>query len=213
MPTGLDRFIPQARLQGRQPEGDTTVSEGREGCRPGRSAHQAVAQAPRSLGESDGWVVDLDLEKVCDRGHHDTLMRRVKKRVEDRRVLKLIDRDLKAGAVTDLGVEASVEGTPPGGPVSPLWANLRLDGLDKELERRGHRFVRDAAESHLDVTSARAGQRVLARVTRFFARRVKLTVNAATRAVDRPWRRTLLGFTCTGRRPNRRRVRGKALQA
>ncbi len=137
----------------------------------------------------------------------------VKKRVEDRRVLKLIDRYLKAGAVTDMGLEATVEGTPQGGPLSPLLANLLRDGLDKELERRGHRFVRYADDSNIYVKSARAGQRVLASVTRFLARRLKLTVNAAKSAVDRPWRRTFLGFTFTGRRPNRRRVSVKALQA
>jgi RNA-directed DNA polymerase len=213
MPTVLDRFIQQALLQVLQPEWDKTFSEGSYGFRPGRSAHQAVAQAQRYLGESYGWVVDLDLEKFFDRVHHDKLMSLVKKRVEDRRVLKLIDRYLKAGAVTDVGFEATVEGTPQGGPLSPLLANLLLDGLDKELERRGHRFVRYADDSNIYVKSARAGQRVLASVTRFLARRLKLTVNAAKSAVDRPWRRTFLGFTFTGRRPNRRRVRVKALQA
>jgi RNA-directed DNA polymerase len=145
--------------------------------------------------------------------NHDKLRSLVKQRVEDRRVRKRIDRDLKAGAVTDVGVEATGEGTPHGGPVSPRLANLRLDELDKELERRGHRVVRDADDGNSDVQSARAGQRVLARVTRFFARRLQLTVNAAKRAVDRPWRRTLLGVTVTGRRPHRRRVRVKALPA
>jgi RNA-directed DNA polymerase len=137
----------------------------------------------------------------------------VKKRVADRRVLQLIDRYRKAGALTDSGLEATVEGTPQGGPLSPLLAKLLLDGLDQELERRGHRFVRYADDSNIDVKSARAGQRVLASVTRFLARRLKLTVNAAKSAVDRPWRRTFLGFTFTGHRPNRRRVSEKALKA
>lgn len=158
-------------------------------------------------------MVDLDLEKFFDRVNHDKLMSLVKKRVADRRVLQLIDRYLKAGALTDAGLEATVEGTPQGGPRSPLLANLLLDGLDQELERRGHRFVRDADDSNIDVKSARAGQRVLARVTRFLARRLKLTGNAAKSAVDHPWRRTVLGFTCTGPRPNRRRVSEKALKA
>jgi RNA-directed DNA polymerase len=137
----------------------------------------------------------------------------VKERVADRRVLQLIDCYLKAGALTDEGLEATVEGTPQGGPLSPLLANLLLDGLDKELEHRGHRFVRYADDCNVYVKSARAGQRVLASVTRFLERRLKLTVNAAKSAVDRPGRRTFLGFAFTGRRPNRRRVSEKALKA
>jgi RNA-directed DNA polymerase len=158
-------------------------------------------------------VVDLDVEKFFDRANHDTLMSLVKGRVVDRRVLQLIDRDLKAGVLTDAGLEATGEGTPQGGPVSPLLANLLLDGLDKELERRGHRFVRYAADCHIYVKSVQAGQRVLASVTRFLERRLKLRVNEAKSAVDRPWRRTFLGFTFTGHRPNRRRVSEKALRA
>jgi RNA-directed DNA polymerase len=158
-------------------------------------------------------VVALDLEKCCDRVNHDQLISLVKQRVADRRGLPRIDRDLKAGALTDEGLEATLEGTPPGGPVSPLVANLLLDGLDKELERRRHRFVGDADDGHSYVQSARAGPRVWARVTRFLARRVKLAVNAAKCAVDRPWRRTFRGLTFTGHRPNRRRVREQALKA
>jgi RNA-directed DNA polymerase len=213
VPTVLDRFIQQAVLQVLQPEWDTTLSASSDGFRPRRSAHQAVAQAQRYLGEGYGWVVDLDLEKFFDRVNHDKLMSVVKKRVADRRVLQLIDRYLKAGALTDEGLEATVEGTPQGGPLSPLLTNLLLDGLDQELERRGHRFVRYADDCNIYVKSVRAGQRVLASVTRFLERRLKLAVNAAKSAVDRPWRRTFLGFTFTGRRPNRRRVSDKALKA
>jgi RNA-directed DNA polymerase len=212
-PTVVDRFIQQAVLQVLQPEWDKTFSESSDGFRPGRSAHQAVARAQRYLHAGYSWVVDLDLEKFFARVNHDKLMSRVKERVADRRVLQLIDRDLKAGALTDEGLEATAEGTPQGGPVSPRLANLLLDGLDKELERRGHRFVRYADDCNIYVKSARAGQRVLASVTRFLTRRLKLTVNAAKSAVDRPWRRTFLGFTFTGRRPNRRRVSNKALKA
>lgn len=158
-------------------------------------------------------MVDLDLEKFFDRVNHDKLMSLVKQRVADRRVLQLIDRYLKAGALTEEGWEATPEGTPQGGPLSPLLANLLLDGLDQELERRGHRFVRYADDCNIYVKSARAGQRVLASVTRFLARRLKLAVNAAKSAVDRPWRRTFLGFMFTGQRPNRRRVSEKALKA
>jgi RNA-directed DNA polymerase len=172
-----------------------------------------VAQAQRYLREGDSWVVALDLEKCFDRGNQDKLMSLVKERVADRRVLQLIDRDLKAGALTAEGLEATLEGAPPGGPVSPRLANLRLDELDKELERRGHRFVRYADARNSFVKSARAGQRVLASVTRCLARRLKLAVNAAKRAVARPWQRTFLGFTFTGHRPNRRRVSEKAREA
>jgi retron-type reverse transcriptase len=146
IPTVLDRFIQQAMLQALQPEWDRTFSDGSYGFRPGRSAHPAIAQAQRYLGEGYSWVVDLDLEKFFDRVNHDKLMSLVTQRVADRRVLQLIDRYLKAGALTDEGLEATREGTPQGGPLSPLLANLLLDGLDKELERRGHRFVRYAFE-------------------------------------------------------------------
>jgi RNA-directed DNA polymerase len=213
IPTVLDRFIQQALLQVLQPRWDPTFSEGSYGFRPRRSAHQAVAQAQRYLGEGYGWVVDLDLEKFFDRVNQDKLMSLVKERVTDRRALQLIDRYLKAGTLTEEGWEATVEGTPQGGPLSPLLANLLLNELDKELERRGHRFVRYADDSNIFVKSARAGQRVLASVTRFLERRLKLAVNAAKSAVARPWQRTFLGFTFTGHRPNRRRVSAKALEA
>jgi RNA-directed DNA polymerase len=213
IPTVLDRFLQQALLQVLQPEWDPIFSDQSYGFRPGRSAHQAMARAQQYLGEGYDWVVDLDREQFFDRVNPDKLMSLVKERVADRRVLHLIDRYLKAGALTGDGFEATVEGTPQGGPLSPLLANLLLDGLDKELERRGHRFVRYADDSNIYVRSARAGQRVLASVTRFLERRLKLTVNAAKSAVDRPWRRTFLGFTFTGRRPHRRQVSNKALKA
>jgi RNA-directed DNA polymerase len=133
VPTVLDRFIQQALLQALQPEWDKTFSEGSYGFRPGRSAHQALVRAQRYLGEGYGWVVDLHLEKFFDRVNHDKLMSLVKQRVADRRVLQLIDRYLKAGALTDAGLEATVKGTPQGGPLSPLLTNLLLDGLDEEL--------------------------------------------------------------------------------
>jgi RNA-directed DNA polymerase len=172
-----------------------------------------VAQAQRYWREGYSGVVDLDLEKCFDRVNQDKLRSLGKERVVDRRVLQRIDRSLKAGALTDEGWEATVEGTPPGGPLSPLFANLRRDALAKELERRGHRVGRDAADSHIFVKSARAGQRVLARVTWFLARRLKLAVNAAKSAVARPWQRTFLGCTFAGQRPHRRRVSAKALEA
>jgi RNA-directed DNA polymerase len=213
IPTVLDRFLQQALLQVLQPAWDRTFSDGSYGFRPGRSAHQALARAQAYLEEGYSWVVDLDLEKFFDRVNQDKLMSLVKERIRDRRVLQLIDRYLKAGALTGDGFEATTEGTPQGGPLSPLLANLLLDRFDKELERRGHRFVRYADDSNIYVKSARAGQRVLASVSRFLERQLKLTVNVAKSAVDRPWRRTFLGFTFTGRPPHRRRVSDKALKA
>ena len=212
IPTVLDRFIQQALLQALQRDWDKTFSEQSFGFRPNRSAWQAVAQAQRYLRAGYSWVVDLDLEQFFDRVNHDQLMSRVRKRVSDRRILKLIDRYLKAGALTSEGWEATPEGTPQGGPLSPLQANLHLDGLDKELERRGHRFVRYADDCNIYVRSARAGKRVLASLTRYLERRLKLAVNEAKSAVDRPWRRTFLGFSFTWRQPNRRTVSMKALK-
>lgn len=213
IPTVLDRFIQHALLQVLQPVWDGAFSEGSYGFRPGRSAHQAIAQAQRHLETGYSWVVDLDLEKFFDRVNHDKLMSRVKEQVMDRRVVKLIDRYLKAGALTGDGFEATPEGTPQGGPLSPLLANLLLDELDKELEKRGHRFVRYADDGNIYVRSARAGVRVLASVTRYLKRKRKLVVNAAKSAVDRPWRRTFLGCSVTARQPNRRQVSAKALKA
>jgi RNA-directed DNA polymerase len=212
IPTVLDRFIQQALLQLLQRDWDKTFSEQSYGFRPGRSAHQAVAQAQNYLGAGYSCVVDLDLEQFFDRVNHDQLMSWVRKRVSDRRVLRLIDRYLKAGALTSEGLEVTPEGTPQGGPISPLLANLLLDGLDKELESRGHRFVRYADDCNIYVRSVRAGERVLASVTRFLEGRLKLSVNQAKSTVDRPWRRTFLGFSFTAQKPNRLTVSQKALK-
>ena len=212
IPTVLDRFIQQALLQVLQRDWDMTFSERSYGFRPGRSAWQAVAQAQRYLKAGYSWVVDLDLEQFFDRVNHDKLMSRVRKRVSDRRVLRLIDRYLKAGALTSEGLEVTPEGTPQGGPISPLLANLLLDGLDKELESRGHRFVRYADDCNIYVRSVRAGERVMASVTRFLEGRLKLSVNQAKSTVDRPWRRTFLGFSFTAQKPNRLTVSQKALK-
>jgi RNA-directed DNA polymerase len=213
VPTVVDRFIQQALLQVLQAEWDSTFSESSFGFRPDRSAHQAVAQAQGYLRGGYAWVVDLDLEKFFDRVNHDVLMHKVRARVEDRRILVLINRFLKAGVSIEGRVESTDEGTPQGGPLSPLLANLLLDELDKELERRGHRFARYADDCNVYVGSRRAGERVLASLRRFLDRRLKLRINEAKSAVDRPWRRTFLGFTFTGRRPNRRKVSVKALKA
>lgn len=213
IPTVMDRLIQQAILQVLQPGWNESFSESSYGFRPGRNAHQAVVRAQGYLHEGFGWVVDIDLERFFDRVNHDKVMGLVRKRVLDRRVVTLIGRYLRSGVLTGDGFEATVEGTPQGGPLSPLLANLLLDGLDKELERRGHRFVRYADDCNIYVGSKPAGERVLASVSRYLERRLKLSVNEAKSAVDRPWRRTFLGFSFTGRRvKNRRRVSMKALK-
>jgi RNA-directed DNA polymerase len=214
IPTVLDRFVAQALLQVLQEEWDPTFSERSYGFRPQRSAHQAVAQAQAYMRDGYTWGVDIDLEKFFDRVNHDVLMSRVRRRVKDRRVLTLIHRFLEAGVLTLEGsVEPTAEGTPQGGPLSPLLANLLLDEFDKELEKRGHRFARYADDANIYVRSRQAGERVMASVTRFLERKLRLKVNEAKSAVDRPWNRTFLGFTFTRRRANRRQVSDKALKA
>lgn len=214
IPTVLDRFIEQALLQVLQEAWDPTFSERSYGFRPQRNAHQAVERAQAYIREGYTWVVDIDLEKFFDRVNHDVLMSRVRRRVKDRRVVTLIHRFLKAGVLTLEGnVEPTAEGTPQGGPLSPLLANLLLDELDKELEKRGHRFARYADDANIYVRSRQAGERVMASVTRFLERKLRLKVNEAKSAVDRPWNRTFLGFTFTKRQSNRRKVSGKALKA
>jgi RNA-directed DNA polymerase len=144
IPTVLDRFIQQAVMQVLQRQWDSTFSDHSYGFRPGRSAHQAVAQAQQYIAKGYGWVIDLDLEKFFDRVNHDKLMGQIAKRVEDKRLLKLIRTFLNAGVMENGLVSPSVEGTPQGGPLSPLLSNLVLDELDRELERRGHRYLRYA---------------------------------------------------------------------
>jgi RNA-directed DNA polymerase len=197
IPTVLDRFIQQAVMQVLQRRWDSTFSERSYGFRPGRSAHQAVAQAQRYIADGYDWVVDLDLEKFFDRVNHDKLMGRVAKRIEDRRLRKLIRAFLNAGVMENGLVGPSVDGTPQGGPLSPLLSNLVLDDLDRELARRGLRFVRYADDCNIYVRTERAGHRVMDRVTRFLTTRLKLTVNASKSAVARPQERTFLGFTFT----------------
>jgi RNA-directed DNA polymerase len=204
IPTVLDRFIQQAVMQVLQRRWDRTFSEHSYGFRPGRSAHQAVAQAQQYIAAGYGWVVDLDLEKFFDRVCHDKLMGQIAKRVADKRLLKLIRAFLNVGVMENGLVRPSVEGTPQGGPLSPLLSNLVLDELDRELERRGHRFVRYADDSNLYVRSERAGQRVMESVRRFITGKLKLKVNEAKSAVARPQQRKFLGFSFTdGPRPKR----------
>src|SRR5438477_44775 len=199
IPSVLDRFIQQAVLQVLQRRWDRTFSDHSYGFRPGRSAHQAVAQAQQYIAEGHGWCVDLDLEKFFDRVNHDKLMGQIAKRVEDKLLLKLIRAFLNAGVMENGLVGPSVEGTPKGGPLSPLLSNLVLDELDQELERRGHRFVRYADDCNIYVRSERAGQRVMESISRFITQRLKLKVNEAKSAVARPQERKFLGFSfCAG---------------
>ncbi len=211
IPTVLDRFIQQAVMQVLQRRWDPTFSESSYGFRPGRSAQQAVAQAQKYIAEGYGWCVDLDLEKFFDRVNHDKLMGQVAKRVRDKRLLKLTRAFLKAGVMENGLVSPSVEGTPQGGPLSPLLSNLLLDELDRELERRGHRFVRYADDCNLYVRSERAGQRVMESVTLFITQKLKLKVNEAKSAVGRPQERKFLGFSFTAGPEVRRVIAPKAL--
>lgn len=211
IPTVLDRFIQQAVSQVLQEAWDGTFSPFSFGFRPGRSAHQAVARAQDYIAAGHRVVVDLDLEKFFDRVNHDILMGLVAKRVSDRNILKLIRSFLTAGVMAEGLVGPTDEGTPQGGPLSPLLSNLMLDVLDKELEKRGHRFVRYADDCNIYVSSRRAGDRVMASVERFLATRLKLKVNRTKSAVDVPSRRKFLGFSFTGGQRPKRRIAPQAL--
>jgi len=211
VPCVVDRLIQQAVLQVLQPSWDPTFSEHSYGFRPGRSAHQAVAQAQSYVAEGYNVVVDLDLEKFFDRVNHDRLMARVDERIADKRVLKLIRAFLKAGVMEDGLVKPVDEGTPQGGPLSPLLSNIVLDDLDKELERRGHRFCRYADDCNIHVRSQRAGERVMASVTRFLTGKLRLKVNEAKSAVAHPEERKFLGFSIAND-GSERRIAPPALQ-
>jgi RNA-directed DNA polymerase len=212
IPTVLDRFVQQALLYALQRRWDPTFSEGSYGFRPGRSQHQAVTKAQQYIAEGYRWVVDLDLEKFFDRVNHDVLMGRVAKRVADKRTLKLIRAFLNAGVMADGLVSPTDEGTPQGGPLSPLLSNLVLDDMDRELARRGLRFVRYADDCNVYVRSERAGIRVKEGLTRFLTEKLKLKVNEEKSAVARPWARKFLGFSFTSAKVPKRRIAPKALE-
>lgn len=206
IPTVLDRLIQQAMHQVLSPLFDPDFSEASFGFRPGRSAHQAVLASRAHVAAGRRFVVDLDLEKFFDRVNHDVLMARLARKVADKRVLRLVRGYLQAGLMAEGVTAARHEGTPQGGPLSPLLSNILLDDLDKELERRGHAFVRYADDCNIYVHSRRAGERVMASITRFLGERLRLAVNAAKSAVDRPWKRSFLGFTMTAHKAPRLRV-------
>ncbi len=212
IPTALDRLIQQALSQVLGRLFDPHFSDASYGFRPRRSAHQAVQAARDYVKAGLRWVVDVDLAQFFDRVNHDKLMARVARRVKDKRVLKLIRRYLEAGVMLGGVVVRTEEGTPQGGPLSPLLANILLDDLDKELEKRGHRFVRYADDCNVYVASRRAGERVKESMTRYLRDRLSLQVNEAKSAVDRPWRRKFLGFSVTNRKDPAIRIAPEALQ-
>ena len=211
IPTVLDRLIQQAVMQVLQADWDPTFSETSFGFRPKHSAHQAVERAQGYIASGYAVVVDIDLEKFFDRVNHDVLMGLIAKRVADKRLLKLIRGFLIAGVMEGGLVSPTEEGTPQGGPLSPLLSNLMLDVLDKELEKRGHRFVRYADDCNIYVRSQRAGERVMAGIERFLAKRLRLKVNKAKSAVAKPSVRKFLGFSFTGGNEPRRRIAPQAL--
>jgi RNA-directed DNA polymerase len=212
IPTVLDRFIQQAVLQVLQKRWDRTFSDHSYGFRPGRSAHQAVAAAQQYIAAGYRWVVDLDLEKFFDRVCQDKLMAKVAERVSDKRLLKLLRAFLRAGVMEGGLVSPVDEGTPQGGPLSPLLSNLVLDEFDRELERRGHRFARYADDSNIYVRSRRAGERVMKSVTRFIHTKLQLKVNESKSAVAEPRERKFLGFSFTNTASPQRRIAPKAVQ-
>ena len=197
IPTLTDRLIQQALHQVLSPIFEADFSESSYGFRPGRNAHQAVKAAKQYVAAGRRTVVDLDLEKFFDRVNHDLLMEKLAKKIDDGRVLRLIRRYLEAGMMADGIVSQRTEGTPQGGPLSPLLSNVLLTELDRELERRGHAFCRYADDCNIYVRSQQAGERVMASITRFLADTLKLTVNAAKSAVARPWTRKFLGYSLT----------------
>jgi len=197
IPTVVDRLIQQALHQVLSPLFEPGFSESSYGFRPQRSAHQAVLKARQYAREGRRWVVDIDLEKFFDRVNHDLLMSRLARRIKDKRVLRLIRRYLQAGMMSNGLTTVRREGTPQGGPLSPLLSNILLDELDKELERRGHKFCRYADDCNVYVQSRSAGERVLKSLTTFLERRLRLKVNVEKSAVARPWERKFLGYSFT----------------
>ena len=212
IPTLTDRLIQQALHQVLSPIFEKTFSESSYGFRVGRGAHQAVMKAQQYVAEGRRVVVDMDWEKCFDRVNHDLLMGKLSQKIGDRRVLQLIRRYLEAGMMANGTVSPRTEGTPQGGPLSPLLSNILLTDLDRELERRGHAFCRYADDCNIYVRSKTAGERVLASLTRFLVEKLKLKVNAAKSAVASPWMRKFLGYSLTWHKVPRRRIAPASLQ-
>jgi RNA-directed DNA polymerase len=212
IPTLTDRMIQQALHQVLSPIFEATFSESSYGFRPGRNAHQAVKAAKQYVAEGRRIVVDMDLEKFFDRVNHDLLMEKLSKKIGDGRVLRLIRRYLEAGMMADGMVSQRTEGTPQGGPLSPLLSNILLTELDRELERRGHAFCRYADDCNIYVRSQQAGERVMASITRFLADTLKLTVNAAKSAVAYPWERKFLGYSLTSHKAPKLKIAPTSLK-
>lgn len=212
IPTLTDRMIQQALHQVLSPIFEADFSESSYGFRPGRNAHQAVKAARQYVAEGRRIVVDMDLEKFFDRVNHDLLMEKLSKKIDDGRVLRLIRRYLEAGMMADGMVSQRTEGTPQGGPLSPLLSNILLTELDRELERRSHAFCRYADDCNIYVRSQQAGERVMASITRFLADTLKLTVNAAKSAVAPPWQRKFLGYSLTWHKVPRLKIAPTSLK-
>ena len=212
IPTLTDRLIQQALHQVLSPIFEADFSESSYGFRPGRNAHQAVKAARQYVAGGRRVVVDMDLEKFFDRVNHDLLMEKLSKKIDDGRVLRLIRRYLEAGMMADGLISPRTEGTPQGGPLSPLLSNILLTELDRELERRGHAFCRYADDCNIYVKSQTAGERVMASITRFLADTLKLTVNAAKSAVAPPWERKFLGYSLTWHKAPRLRIAPTSLK-
>ena len=212
IPTVLDRFIQQAVMQVMRERWDGTFSDHSYGFRSGRSAHQAVAKAQEYIAQGHAWVVDIDIEKFFDKVNHDRLMAMVARKEEDKRLLKLLRAFLNAGVMEGGLVSPTAEGTPQGGPLSPLLSNIVLDELDAELQRRGHLFVRYADDCNIYVHGERAGQRVMESVRRFIERKLKLRINETKSAVAQPDSRKFLGFSFTPDTPPKRRIAPQAVR-
>jgi RNA-directed DNA polymerase len=212
IPTVADRLIQQAIAQVLSKIYDSTFSEHSYGFRPNRSAHDAVRKAKGYMKEGYRWVVDMDLEKFFDQVNHDRLMSTLAKRIHDKPLLKLIRNYLQAGVMMDGVVSSTEKGTPQGGPLSPLLSNIVLDELDKELEERGHRFVRYADDCNIYVKSKRAGERTLTSIQRFIERKLRLKVNEKKSAVDRPWKRKFLGFSFTSSKEPKVRIAKESIK-
>ena len=212
IPTLTDRMIQQALHQVLSPIFEAEFSASSYGFRPGRNAHQAVKAAKQYVAEGRRVVVDMDLEKFFDRVNHDLLMEKLSKKVDDSRVLRLIRRYLEAGMMAEGAVSPRTEGTPQGGPLSPLLSNILLTELDWELERRGHAFCRYADDCNIYVKSQVAGERVMASITRFLSDTLKLTVNATKSAVSQPWKRKFLGYSMTWHKVPKLRIAPTSLR-